>query len=63
MESKPPIPVNTPIFNGNEKKYLNECIDTGWISSEGPFVLHITKLLREVIRRKKLNTILAIFFS
>jgi len=33
-----PIPVNTPLFNGNEKKYLNECIDTGWISSEGPFV-------------------------
>ena len=32
------IPVNTPLLNGNEKKYLNECIDSGWISSEGPFV-------------------------
>lgn len=32
------IPVNEPILNGNEKKYLNECIDTGWISSEGPFI-------------------------
>lgn len=32
------IPVNTPTFSGNEKKYINECIDTGWISSEGPFV-------------------------
>jgi perosamine synthetase len=32
------IPVNIPLFAGNEKKYLNECIDTGWISSEGPFV-------------------------
>lgn len=32
------IPVNTPLFCGNEKKYLNECIDTGWISSEGPFI-------------------------
>lgn len=32
------IPVNTPLLAGNEKKYLNECIDTGWISSEGPFV-------------------------
>lgn len=32
------IAVNTPLLNGNEKKYLNECIDTGWISSEGPFV-------------------------
>jgi perosamine synthetase len=33
-----PIPVNEPLLDGNEKKYLNECIDTGWISSEGPFV-------------------------
>jgi perosamine synthetase len=32
------IPVNEPILNGNEKKYLAECIDSGWISSEGPFV-------------------------
>ncbi len=32
------IPVNEPLLNGNEKKYLDECIDTGWISSEGPFV-------------------------
>lgn len=32
------IPVNEPLLNGNEKKYLNQCIDTGWISSEGPFV-------------------------
>jgi perosamine synthetase len=32
------IPVNRPILDGNEKKYLVECIETGWISSEGPFV-------------------------
>ncbi|GJQ50514.1 putative GDP-perosamine synthase [Candidatus Kuenenia stuttgartiensis] len=32
------IPVNEPLLTGNEKKYLAECIDTGWISSEGPFV-------------------------
>ncbi len=32
------IPVNEPVLNGNEKKYLAQCIDTGWISSEGPFV-------------------------
>ncbi len=33
-----PIPVNQPLLDGNEKKYLMQCIDTGWISSEGPFV-------------------------
>lgn len=32
------IPVNEPLLDGNEKRYLNECIDTGWISSEGPFI-------------------------
>ena len=32
------IPVNEPLLDGNEKKYLAECIDTGWISSEGSFV-------------------------
>jgi perosamine synthetase len=32
------IPVNTPLLDGNELKYLTECITTGWISSEGPFV-------------------------
>jgi perosamine synthetase len=32
------IPVNEPLLNGNEKNYLQQCIDTGWISSEGPFV-------------------------
>ena len=32
------VPVNEPLLDGNEKKYLVECIETGWISSEGPFV-------------------------
>ena len=32
------IPVNEPLLAGKEKQYLNECIDSGWISSEGPFV-------------------------
>ncbi len=32
------IPVNEPLLGGNEKRYLQECIDSGWISSEGPFV-------------------------
>ncbi|UAY50694.1 DegT/DnrJ/EryC1/StrS family aminotransferase [Ferruginibacter albus] len=33
-----PIPVNTPLLSGNELKYVTECIETGWISSEGPFI-------------------------
>ena len=34
------IPINEPLFSGNERKYLNQCIDQAWISSEGPFVKH-----------------------
>jgi perosamine synthetase len=34
----PYIPVNVPILDGNERKYVLECLDSGWISSEGSFV-------------------------
>jgi perosamine synthetase len=33
-----PIPVNETKLDGNESKYLMEAIESGWISSEGPFV-------------------------
>lgn len=46
------IPVNEPLLNGNEKKYLNECIDTGWISSEGPFVKKFEDLFSARVNRK-----------
>lgn len=32
------VPMSVPIFIGNEKKYLNECIDTTFVSSVGKFV-------------------------
>ena len=46
------ILVNEPLLNGNEKKYLNECIDTGWISSEGPFVKRFEKEMATYVGRK-----------
>ena len=46
------VPVNTPLFNGNEKKYLNECIDTGWVSSEGPFVERFENEMATYVGRK-----------
>jgi perosamine synthetase len=47
-----PIPVNEPLLDGNEKKYLNECIDTGWISSEGPFVKQFEQQLAARVGRQ-----------
>lgn len=32
------IPLHAPVFNGNEKKYLMECIDSTFVSSVGKFV-------------------------
>ena len=32
------IPLHAPVFNGNEKKYIEECIDTTFVSSVGKFV-------------------------
>lgn len=32
------VPLSVPKFFGNEKKYLNECIDTTFVSSVGKFV-------------------------
>ncbi|KIC94686.1 aminotransferase DegT [Flavihumibacter solisilvae] len=46
------IPVNEPLLNGNEKKYLNECIDTGWISSEGPFIKAFEEKMAARVGRK-----------
>lgn len=46
------IPVNEPLLEGNEKKYLNECIDTGWISSDGPFVKIFEKKFASIMGRK-----------
>jgi perosamine synthetase len=46
------IPVNEPLLDGNEKKYLAECIDTGWISSEGPFIRRLEEGMAQRVDRK-----------
>ena len=37
------IPLHAPVFNGNEKKYLNDCIDSTFVSSVGEYVNRIEK--------------------
>lgn len=41
------IPLHDPRFIGNEKKYLNECIDTNFVSSVGEFVSRFEKMCAE----------------
>lgn len=36
--NKRTIPVAAPVFAGNEKKYVNDCLDSTWISSAGKYI-------------------------
>lgn len=36
--SEPRIPLSVPHLAGNERSYLQECVDTNFVSSVGPFV-------------------------
>jgi perosamine synthetase len=45
------IPVNEPLLNGNELKYVTECIESGWISSEGPFVEKFENKFSKIVQR------------
>ena len=46
------IPVNEPLLDGNEMKYLLECIESGWISSEGPFIKEFEQKFAARVNRK-----------
>ncbi|GHV21956.1 aminotransferase DegT [Planctomycetales bacterium] len=46
------IPVNEPLLNGNEEKYVRECVATGWISSEGQFIDRLEKMFAEFCGRR-----------
>jgi len=39
------IPLHEPSFEGNEWKYVKECLDTGWVSSVGKYVDHFEQKL------------------
>lgn len=47
------IPLHAPIFIGNEKKYLEECIDTTYVSSVGKFVDRFEEMVAEYTGAKK----------
>ncbi|MCI7477619.1 MAG: aminotransferase class I/II-fold pyridoxal phosphate-dependent enzyme, partial [Selenomonadales bacterium] len=42
------IPLAVPNLSGNERKYLNQCIDTTFVSSVGEFVTRIEKMSAEI---------------
>jgi perosamine synthetase len=43
------IPLCVPELRGNEWRYVKECLDTGWVSSVGPFVEQLEKSLASYV--------------
>ena len=46
------IPLSIPEVRGNEWAYIKECLDTGWVSSAGPFVDRFEKQVAEYLGAK-----------
>ncbi|HEY6142130.1 MAG TPA: DegT/DnrJ/EryC1/StrS aminotransferase family protein [Flavobacterium sp.] len=51
------IPVYQPSLNGNEKKYVNECLDSTWISSKGKFVVEFENAFADYVGVKHATTV------
>lgn len=47
------VPLHVPTFRGNEKKYLNECIDSTFVSSVGKFVDTFEEMMADYTGAKK----------
>lgn len=46
------IPVNTPLLDESDKSALIKCIDSGWISSEGPLIAEFEERFAKYIGRE-----------
>lgn len=46
------IPLHEPMFIGNEKKYLNDCIDSTFVSSVGAYVDRFEKEFAQIVGSK-----------
>lgn len=55
MEIK--YPVYQPSLNGNEKKYVNECLDSSWISGKGKFINEFETTFANYIGTKHATTV------
>ncbi|MCM1256297.1 MAG: LegC family aminotransferase [Roseburia sp.] len=47
------IPLSVPNFEGNEKKYVDEAVDQGWVSTGGAFITRLEKELADYLKAPK----------
>lgn len=43
------IPLSVPNFEGNEKKYVNDAVEQGWVSTGGAYITKLEKQLAEYL--------------
>lgn len=51
------IPVYQPSLTGNEKKYVNDCLDSTWISSKGKYVNLFEEKFAEYVKIRYATTV------
>ncbi|GGJ11299.1 perosamine synthetase [Alicyclobacillus cellulosilyticus] len=47
-ETTGPVALHEPRFDDRDREYVNECLDTGWVSSAGPFVDRFERMLADI---------------
>lgn len=46
------IPLSIPNFEGNEKKYVNDALDQGWVSTGGAYITQLEKSMAVFLHTK-----------
>ena len=44
------IPLSIPNFEGNEKKYVNEALDAGWVSTGGAYITKLEQSMAKFLQ-------------
>jgi perosamine synthetase len=57
QDSTQMIPIYKPYFTGRERIYVNECLDSTWISSKGPFIGKFERRFADFIGAKHATSV------
>lgn len=49
------IPLSIPNFEGNEKKYVNDALEQGWVSTGGAYITELERMLAEYLHTKNVS--------
>lgn len=44
------VPLSIPNFNGNEKKYVDDALEQGWVSTGGAYIIRLEQQLAEFLK-------------